>query len=173
MKSEPVIWDIPTRIIHWVIVSAVVMNLLVLEGGDPPHVRVGVIAVIAVAIRVVYGFMTTGPSRWSNTPLRPRLVFDFIRQLKNPSSSQFSGHNPLAAWTYVLIWSCIAALALTGWLLGWDRFFGDEDLETIHFMLGHTLKVLIALHLVGMLRDAYLYKRKTWMGMLTGKRRLR
>lgn len=171
MRSEPVIWDLATRLIHWVIVSAAILNLLVLEGGEPPHVRVGVVAVIAVAIRVVYGFLTTGPSRWSNTPLRPRLVFEFIRNLKNSSPSEYPGHNPLAAWASVLIWSCIAALALTGWMLDWERFFGDEDLENIHFMLGHILKVLIALHLVGMLRDAIIYRRKTWMGMLTGKRR--
>ena len=73
----------------------------------------------------------------------------------------------MAYSTHCFIWFSVAALALTGWLLGLDRFWGEEWLETLHKNLSYALAGVVVFHLCGVLRDALKHKRATWMHMVT------
>ena len=76
--------------------------------------------------------------------------------------------NPLASYVYVFIWLCVVCLALSGWLMGLDAFWGDETLEEIHEIISNILLALVAMHLFGMLTDFIFHKRKPWKKMLKG-----
>ena len=63
-------------------------------------------------------------------------------------------------------------MALTGFMLGLDRFFGDSTLEEIHEVISNILLGLVCLHLLGIVFDAFQNKRKTWMVMFTGDKEI-
>lgn len=140
MEEKAVLWNLPARLLHWGVASCIVA-VFFLEGGDPPHNWVGYVAAGMVIFRLVYGI-----------------------------NKHFHRENVLARIVYVLIWVIVLALAITGWMYGLDKFWGEEWLHELHVNLSDALLWLVGLHLAGIIKDAVTYKRKTWMGMITGHR---
>ncbi len=164
------IWDLPTRLIHWVIAGAVFLNLFYLEEGDEPHQWVGYVALAAFLIRFVWGFCGAEHSRFRSFPLAPREIIAFSLSLIRRKPIEYSGHNPLASLVYIAIWGCIVGLGVTGWMMGWDRYWGEEWLEQIHVDITNVLKGLLILHFLGIIIDAILHHRKSWMAMINGRK---
>ena len=52
-------WDPLVRISHWGIAAAVILNGLILEGGDQAHILVGYAALSLLAVRLVWGLVGT------------------------------------------------------------------------------------------------------------------
>ena len=102
------IWDLPTRLFHWLL--AVCVAGLVVTGevaGDAMawHFRLGYVVLTLVLFRLVWGFTGGHWSRFSSFVRRPSHVLDFVKGAKSASSV---GHNPLGA---------LSVLALLGLLL--------------------------------------------------------
>lgn len=161
-------WDLPTRSIHWVIASVILLNLFILDGGDDWHRYLGYLATFALLARLYWGFKGGTLSRFKNFPLKISELIHFSKKIFS-KHKDYPGHNPAASWTYVFIWTSLAGLGLTGWMMGLDRFWGEVWLEDIHEYISNFLKLLIVFHFLGILMDAYKFRRKTWMRMITGK----
>lgn len=164
------IWDRTTRILHWIIAAAVVLNLFVLEEGDDAHRWLGYAAVGAVLLRGVWGFVGGAYSRFRSFPLGWGSWKKFFASLVFWRRSDFPGHNPLASLTYIVIWACVFSLGVTGWMMGLDAYWGEEWLEEIHANISIALRALLGLHLAGLLLDSVKFRRHTWLGMITGKK---
>ncbi len=172
IREQITIWDLTTRIIHWGIALIVFLNLFVLEGGDLPHEWFGYAAAAFVLIRIFWGIKGGVFSRFVNFPLKPTQVFQFLKQdFFSRKSIPYKGHNPLASLVYILIWLLIICLAISGWMMGLDAFWGSDWLEETHEYFSLALEFLIIFHLVGILIDSIKYKRRTWLAMITGKRK--
>jgi cytochrome b len=135
-------WSLGVRVIHWTLAVGLVLNLFVLEEGDPPHRWIGYAMVAAVLVRLVWGLRA---------------------QLPAP-------HNLAAKLVYRLIWLLVIALGVSGWMMGLDAFWGDERVEDVHEIFSQALMLLIALHLLGLAKDSLVHRRKTWMAMISGRR---
>jgi cytochrome b len=168
VKGDEVIWPLSVRIIHWFVALIVLLDAFWLEEGDALHRYAGYAAVILVIIRFVMGKFGQGYVLFSAMPLGFSHTINF---LKNHFSgdAHYEGHNPLASVVYIIMWFLIIGLGVTGFLMGLDAFWGDENLETIHNLLSDVLIGLVVIHLLGIAIDAIIYKRKTWMGMIDGK----
>jgi cytochrome b len=165
-----VIWDRTTRLIHWVIALAVILNLWVLEEGDDPHQISGYVAFAATSLRIFWGFWGGPQSRFSAFPVSFRQLRSVIQTRGTQSPDQYPGHNPLASLVYLGMWLAICCLAMTGWMMGLDAFWGDEGLENIHGAIANALQILVVLHLLGIIMDSVKFRRKTWLSMFTGRR---
>lgn len=168
-ESSKIVWSIPTRIIHWTLAMIVLLNIFALEEGDPLHRYLGYFAIILILLRIIIGFKGLEYERFANFPIYPKDLLFFFRThfLKK---HLFPGHNPAASIVYIAIWTSVLALGVTGWMLGLDAYFGDEALENIHQNISNLLLGLVIVHLLGIFVDSFLYRRKTWLGMITGKK---
>jgi cytochrome b len=135
-----VTWNLPTRIIHWVVAACIFFDFFS-EGGDPPHNFAGYLAAGLVLFRMGYGI-----------------------------GRKFPRENKLASLVYWLVWIDVIALGISGYLMGTDQFWGDETLHSVHAQLSNTLMGLTVLHLCGVFLHSIRFRKKTWMGMITGKR---
>jgi cytochrome b len=169
-EDSDVIWPLSVRFIHWGIALIVLLDAFWFEEGDAPHRYLGYLGVGLVLIRAAYGFMGKGHVLFSSMPLR---LHDLKFYIKNHfrGSGHFEGHNPLASGVYILMWLLILGLGITGWMLELDAFWGSETLENVHSQMSNVLIALVVIHLLGLFLDAVLYKRRTWMGMIDGKRK--
>lgn len=158
------VWDLPTRILHWLVAGLALGNLFFLESGEDPHRYAGYAAATLVAIRLLWSIWSTEEAKVYRFPLHPRHFRAFL-------TSPFPGHNPPASLVYILIWLSIFCLGLSGWLMGTDRFWGEEWLETLHKNFALGLQALLILHLMGITIDMVRYRRHTWLSMFTGSRR--
>lgn len=129
------------RFLHWGIAAVVLINLYILEPGDTPHRYLGYMVLAFVVLRLLIS--------------KKRRVVHY---------------NPKAFFIYLLIWLSIFGLALTGFMMGLDRFWGNSTLEQIHEFLANSVLFLTILHLIGVFFDAYKNKRRTWMVMVTGNK---
>lgn len=170
--SQGLLWDRTTRVIHWSLATALILNLFILEEGEKAHEWVGYIACVAVAVRFFWGFKGGRYSRFSSFPLAPAKVVEFIKALFRKPTVPAEGHNPLASYVYILIWTSVLSLGLTGWLMGTDRYWGEEWLEDLHAKISIFVQGLIAFHLLGLGHDSIRYKRRTWLSMFNGKQQL-
>jgi cytochrome b len=143
MKTNDIIWDIQTRVYHWLIAIPVFLNL-VLEDGDSLHKVLGYLALFGLFLRGIWGF------RSKSRAARPR--------------------NPVASWIYIGIWTNVALLGLSGFMMGLDAFWGEEWPEKIHETLALIMKIQVLIHFAGIVFDSIKFKRKTWLGMIVGKR---
>lgn len=163
MNEKKIVWNLPTRILHWLIALPVLTNFII-EGGEKAHKVVGYISIAALILRIIWGFMTKSEARFANFPLSLGEVKSFFQN----KTKSYSGHNPVASWTYIFIWISVGFLGITGFMMGLDAYWGEEWLEEIHEILAKGLKVLILIHFIGIIIDSIKFKRKTWLGMITG-----
>lgn len=162
------LWPWYIRLIHWGLALIILLDAFVLEEGDPPHRYIGYVAVGFVLIRFVLGIVGKGKFNFKEMSIHPKKILFFLKT-HFTKEHHFQGHNPLASLVYYLMWLDVIALAVTGWLLGTDEYFGDEGMEILHGQLSNGLIALVVIHLLGMTLDGILYKRKTWMGMISGR----
>lgn len=159
------VFDFPTRLVHWGLAIAVLLNLFVIEEGEDLHQWLGYAAVALITFRLARGV--------SKFNLRPRDLLNFTKSLIHRRVIDYPGHNPLASYAYLIIWSHIFALGLSGWMMSWDQFWGEEWLEDLHSGISTSLQIFILLHLLGIAHDAIHFRRKTWMGMINGRKELK
>ena len=167
--QKTLVWGLFTRTLHWAIAIPVAINFFI-DGGDLPHKVLGYFALIALVIRFCWGFRAPDYANFEKFPLSLLHVKTFLLSLKNKNSVDYSGHNPLSSWVYIMIWILVIGLGITGFMMGLDAFWGEDWLEEFHELLSSALASLVVLHLVGIIFDGIRHKRKTWLGMITGKR---
>jgi cytochrome b len=171
MLDKNIVWNKVIRLTHWLVAVIIILNMFVFDDGDDLHIWLGYIAAGIVLFRLIYGFVSRDQSHsFSNFPLSPSSLFKFFQDKINQRDHVYKGHNPAASWIYILIWICAAGLTVTGWMLGLDRFFGSEEVEQLHVYFNTALQVTIIIHLLGIGLDSIQFKRKTWMGMFTGRK---
>jgi cytochrome b len=132
-------WDLAARLLHWGLAVSIVPVYL-FEGGERAHNWIGYLAALFVLIRLQRGLF-----------------------------KKFPRANLLAGATYGAIWGITLALALTGWLYGTDKYFGEEWISELHTWLAYGLLSLIGLHLAGLVIDSVRFQRRTWMRMIDGQ----
>lgn len=138
---------------------------------DPPHLWIGYTVVALMLLRILWGVAArNGAVSFKTWPLRLGDLIAFFKSHFSKTKHDYGAHNPAASYVYLLIWVVIVALGISGWMMGLDAFWGEEWLENLHGTLANGLMALVVLHLVGIAVDAYLFKRKSWLVMITGKR---
>jgi Ni/Fe-hydrogenase 1 B-type cytochrome subunit len=128
------VWDLPTRLFHWINFTAVIMlifmGLVMLFkkelgitsveakiGLKTVHVIIGYIFVANLAIRILWGFVGNKYARWrSLIPASGHMdnIRDYIKSVKQGEPLQYSGHNPLGQLAVVVIFLCLVTMAVTG-----------------------------------------------------------
>jgi cytochrome b len=161
------IWDIPVRLLHLVLSGSISVALVVALGlgEDHPlfvyHAWFGMLAVGALAVRVVLGFTGSRYARFSSWSLSPRVMFASIKSmLRGERGVREGGHNPAASWVMLGMLILIAAVAGTG-------LAGGED---IHEIAAYTLLAFIGLHLTGLLIHTIWHHEPIALSMVDGKK---
>jgi len=162
------VWDPFVRGFHWSLVACVVLNQWLLEEGDPPHRWVGYAAATLVGLRVIWGFVGTRHARFADfwpTRARLRAHLGAWRRGEHPATP---GHNPLGALMMLTLMALVLLLGLTGWLMGTDRFWGDQTLESLHTWMADALIALAGLHAAAALVMGRLERTRLVKAMVTG-----
>jgi cytochrome b len=109
------IWDLPTRLFHWLL-AACVAGLVITGnvGGDAMvwHFRLGYAVLSLLLFRFVWGFVGGHWSRWSQLPLSPAQVMAYWRG--RASSDKTAGHNPMGSWSVLALLWMLAIQVATG-----------------------------------------------------------
>lgn len=167
--AEPIAWNLVTRLSHWLIAIPIMLDFFI-EGGDISHKVLGYIALVVTCFRFVWGFITKDEASFSSFPLHVKKTYEYAINTFTKNKIYYPGHNPLASWVYICMWILVVFLGITGFMMGLDRFWGEDWLEELHEIFSNCLLVLVVFHILGLILDSWKFKRKTWLGMFTGKK---
>jgi cytochrome b len=175
------IWDLPTRIFHWLL-AACVMALVVTAkiGGNAMewHLRLGHAVMALLVFRLIWGFIGGYWSRFTAfIPSPQRLVRHFNEA---PSVNGQVGHNPLGALSVVAMLLALLLQGVTGLFSNDEiafsgsltRFAGGDAVNaatTWHTGWGQWLSLaLIGLHLCAITYYAVVKHQRLVAAMLHG-----
>jgi cytochrome b len=181
------VWDLPTRIFHWVLAFCVLASIVsAYVGGNAMvwHFRLGYASFALILFRIVWGIVGGHWSRFTNFIYAPSATMRYLRGKSLPGEHHDVGHNPLGAF------SVLAFLFLLAVQVGTGLFSDDEISNTgplINFVSGSTslaltrwhrnfgqylIIALIVLH-IGAILYYLLRKKKNLIGpMLSGDKSL-
>ena len=105
------VWDLPTRVFHWLLATAVICALIsAWIGGNAMvwHMRFGLSVLALLLFRLVWGFVGGRWSRFASFIYAPVTVLRYLRGEVRAGDHFEVGHNPVGSF------SVFAMLALLG-----------------------------------------------------------
>lgn len=119
------VWDLPTRLFHWLLALLVALQYASGEFGWPSmewHYRFGYATLALVAFRVLWGFAGSQTSRFSDFVRGPRAALGYAAALLRGGEPHRAGHNPLGGWSVLALLASIALQAASG-------LFASDDIS--------------------------------------------
>ena len=153
------VWDLPTRLFHWLLLAGVVTAFISVKlGGNAMvwHGRAGTFVLSLLIFRLLWGFMGSPTAQFQSFLKGPRTVWRYIQgqtsgtsgtsgNLGTPGSPGQSsiGHNPLGALSVVALLGLFFFQTLTGLGASDDIFF---DGPLVQDLGSDTVSLLTSLH---------------------------
>jgi len=126
--ARPVtIWDLPTRLFHWLLLALVVLQYATGEYHLLDmrwHLWLGYVTLALVMFRVLWGFFGSQTSRFADFVRGPSAVLRHLRATLNGTTQQSSvGHNALGGWSVLAMLTCLFVQCISG-------LFASDDVAT-------------------------------------------
>jgi cytochrome b len=181
------VWDLPTRLFHWLLFLAVVVSYVTGEERGwlfAVHTVSGYVVALLLLFRLVWGFIGSRRSRFGDFVRGPWAVTDYAKHLAHLHPPRFIGHNPLGGWMALALMTVLALSVITGLFSAQEEGaargilfpliagYGDEGLGEIHEFLGNLVVVLASVHVAAVFADWLLTRENLVGAMLTGRKRV-
>jgi len=162
------VWDPVVRVFHWSLAAAVMLALISEDRGL--HEAVGYLALALILIRLLWGFIGTGPARFSNFVQPPGAILAYLGDVARFRARRYLGHNPAGGAMILLLMATVATAGVSGWLSQTDRFFAVAWVEDLHRASANLLIALIVFHLIGVLLSSLMHGENLVRAMVTGRK---
>lgn len=111
------VWDLPTRLFHWVLAACVIASIVSARiGGNAMvwHFRLGYVVFTLLAFRLVWGVIGGHWSRFSRFIYAPQAVLRYLRGQSRDDEHHEVGHSPLGAFSVFALLGILAVQVATG-----------------------------------------------------------
>lgn len=170
--SRVLIWDLPTRLFHWLLASgfSIAAVIALLLGDDsslfPFHSIIGLALALMVALRLVWGLVGTRFARFTSFAFGPSAVLAYLVGVIRGSGSRHVGHNPASAYAIYTMLGLIIALAATGIMMG----TGNQSVKGIHEFLAYAMLAVVGVHILGVIVHTIRFKENITASMIHGRK---
>lgn len=166
------VWDMPTRVFHWLLaigfVGAASISMLLDDDGPlfPYHAMIGLTLTLMVGMRVIWGLVGTRYARFGSFAFGPRAVFAYIKSTLLGGGARHIGHNPGSAYAIFAMLLLLAALGVTGFMLG----RGNEGVKEIHELCANVMLGVVGIHILGVAIHTMRHRENITASMIHGKK---
>lgn len=158
-RSTIRVWDLPTRLFHWLLTVCIIGAFVTANSGNVMwmqwHIWFGVIALMLIVFRIIWGFTGSRYARFSSFVASPASVCNYLRS----GYAAIPGHNPLGGWSVIVMLLAVGVQAFTGLFVSDDILFqgpfnggvsGDVAglMRSIHQTNKYVVMGLVILHLL-------------------------
>lgn len=167
------IYDLPTRIFHWLFSLLFVVAFLMAKtiDDDNPlfsyHMLAGLILGQLVLLRILWGVIGTRYARFSSFALRPRELIEYFKGILSGDKKKWVGHNPASSWGAIVMLGSALFLAVSGILMtsGYKKLFEDA-----HEIVANIFLITVLLHIAGVLLHSFRHHDGITSAMINGKK---
>ncbi|MBX3360978.1 MAG: cytochrome b/b6 domain-containing protein [Phycisphaeraceae bacterium] len=169
---QALVWDLPTRLFHWLLAagfaSAAFIALVVGDDGPlfPYHAIIGLTLALMVALRLVWGVIGSKHARFGSFLFGPAAVAEYLKGIVTGRGKRHIGHNPASAYAIFAMLALIAAMAVTGVMLG----RGQESVKDLHEFCAYAMLAVVGVHVLGVLLHTARHRENITAGMLHGRK---
>jgi cytochrome b len=170
------LWDVPTRLFHWLLVGCVALSWWSAEMEYyAVHEWSGYTVIVLVVSRIVWGLIGSRHARFTDFLVGPARLRDYLQG--RPAAS--AGHNPLGGWSVLLLLTLLLLQAGSGLFNSDDVLFQGplyywgsdafrDAMGVVHEMAFNGLLALISLHILAVLYHQLRLREKLLQAMLCG-----
>ncbi len=168
MIRRILVWDVPTRVFHWLQVLSFGASYLVAfsERLRNYHVALGYILLGLLVFRLLWGFVGTRYARFSSFLFNPKEVAAYLLTMLKGKPKHYLGHNPAGSVSVWLLLSLGMFVCVTGVLALQDD--ASDLVVAMHGVSTNVMLGVISLHLVGVLISSMLHRENLVGSMFTG-----
>lgn len=178
------IWDVPTRLTHWLFVGCVAFSWWTAEERLMDWHRYSGYTLLGLLLfRIYWGFAGSSTARFASFLSGPRAVLDYFK-LPRERRVGIIGHTPIGSWSVLaLLLAMIVQVTLglfstdidgleSGPLSHLVSFDGGRAFAEAHELSFDVLIVLIAAHVVAILFYLFYDRNDLARPMLSGRKRI-
>ncbi len=165
------VWDPFVRIFHWSLVALFAVAFLTGDEWMKAHVVAGYAIAGLVAARILWGFIGSRHSRFASFIVGPGATLAFLKETARFRARRYLGHNPAGGAMVVVMLAALCVIALTGYMMTTDAFWGVEWVEDLHVSVVYLTLCLIALHVAGVVLASVEHGENLLRSMFTGLKR--
>ena len=185
MSEKRLVWDLPLRMFHWLLVLCIAGSYATAEAGfnwTKFHFWIGYFTLGLVTFRIIWGFVGPRHARFSNFVAGPSRLLAYLRTLLKRDSLPTIGHNALGGMVVVLMLLMVGAQAITGLFLidnteVWTAPYypavsGDTAaaLGKFHHLNFDVLFWVICLHVLAIIFYRVFKRQNLVLPMITGRK---
>ncbi|RZS86379.1 cytochrome b/b6 domain-containing protein [Pigmentiphaga kullae] len=172
------VWDLPTRLFHWLLVICVIGAFVTIKVGGlwtEYHLLFGYAVLGLILFRIVWGFVGSSHARFARFVRGPRAIAAYL----GGAMPRTPGHNPLGALSAVAMILLLGYQAVTG-LFANDDIFTEgplaglvgkdwsDRLTGLHKLDELPILILVGLHVLAIVWYRVAKKQKLTRAMITG-----
>lgn len=178
------VWDLPTRLFHWALVSCIAGAWITHEmgaSGFEAHTWFGYTALTLALWRLGWGLAGTRHARFASFIRGPGKVTAYLRAAARGEAAKTTGHNPAAGWWVLLLLALVLSQGLTGLFNGGELLMEgpwfhtlDRDsaklVEEAHELGFNLILALALLHLSALAFHRWRLGERLVAAMVTGRK---
>ena len=164
------VWDLPLRLYHWALASAVSIAYFSANVFDSLHEMAGYTVIALVVFRVFWGFAGTRTSQFRNFVRPLSTVLHFLAAIARGRPGRYLGLNPAGAAMSIALLALLVISTISGWMQITERFFGVDWVEKMHTWSSNLVLALAVIHVLGVLLMCVLQKENLVRAMITGRK---
>jgi cytochrome b len=165
------VWDLPVRVFHWLLVAAFAGAWLTAESERwrDLHVLLGYSVAGLVAFRLAWGVLGSRYARFGAFAAGPAAVWRYLKSLPGPRPEHHVGHNPAGGWAIFAIIGLALLTSVTGYM-SYENI-GGEFFPDLHEGAATAMLAVVVVHVCGVLVASLLHRENLVAAMFSGMKR--
>ena len=183
MKKN-LVWDIPVRLFHWLLVLCLLGQWLtteVLEDAMNIHFYIGYFTLGLIIFRLIWGFVGTKYAKFNSFILGPNAMLSYLRSFTSKHKNFTIGHNPVGGLLLPAVLILVGLQAISGLFTSDDIVSAgpyydsansaiQEWMQWLHHNIFDLLIALIVVHLLAIAWYRWALKHDLVTPMFTGQK---
>lgn len=178
------VWDLPTRLFHWLLVLLVIASFITGKVGGTwmqYHKWSGYTIFALLGFRLVWGFIGGNHARFRAFVRGPAAVLHYSRTLLRREAPKHLGHNPLGGWSVIAMLTVLLVQTITGLfanddiftegpLYPWVSKATSDWLTRVHKLNQLIILVLVGVHIMAVIFYLIAKHENLILPMFTGRK---
>lgn len=145
MKNKLLVWDLPVRLFHWLLVFSLIGAWYTSDGERDlidVHLKIGYFILGLILFRIIWGVVGTKYAKFSQFIPNKRTLVKYLKERKNNKIYHPLGHNPLGALMVVLMLLLILSQAISGLFMNDDVFTTGPYYDSVSSSMQKTMSFI-------------------------------
>lgn len=175
------VWDLPTRIFHWLLVAAFLTAWVTYEDNRflYVHTYAGYVFLGLLVFRLLWGMIGSHYARFHTFAYDWPSVTAYLKALLSGRATRYIGHNPIGGWAIFLMIILGFVVAVSGLLVlggeeghgllgGLGTFAMGTAARELHEFSAWAMAGLVLIHVAGVIVESLVHRENLITAMITG-----